>query len=90
MGDLMQWLDTMEVSTQASVLESILIGKRGTVQMRFHCIKKGKDDWRSDSPSSPIQPNSPPSSHYLTPVTSPISASFPGHVKSRYRNEASS
>ena len=57
MGDLMQWLDTMEVSTQASVLESILVGKRGTVQMRLHCIEKGKDDWRSGQPNSPFSPS---------------------------------
>ena len=33
----MQWLDTVEVSTQAGVLESVLMGKSGTVQMGLHC-----------------------------------------------------
>ena len=39
----MQWLDTVEVSTQPCVLESVLVGKRGTVQVRLHCTEKGKD-----------------------------------------------
>ena len=58
-GDLMQWLDTVEVSTQASVLESILVGKCGTVQVRLHCTEKGKDVQKLE-----IQPNSPSSPNY--------------------------
>ena len=37
--DLVQWLGVDEVSAKAGVLESILVGQCGTVQMGLHCTE---------------------------------------------------